>query len=117
MPGLEKHFERLVALVLLSLFIWRVALSGQMLLDKKVASSVSKQYSKWRLFPSLTICFGVKNIYKKGLLENIDGNLRRLLNKVVLSLRHRNVTESGFQMASGIIKWSILFQGKLFQEG
>ena len=117
MADIEKLFGRLVSFVLLVIFIWRVVLSGQLLLERKISSSVSKQYSKWRLFPSLTICFGVKNIYKKGLLENIDGNLRRLLNKVVLSLRHRNVTESGFEMASGIIKWSRLFQGKLFQEG
>ena len=95
MPGLEKHFERLVALVLLSLFLWRVALSGQMLLDKKVASSVSKQYSKWRLFPSLSICLGMNNVYTKELLEDIDGNLKKLLDEVLLSFKHKNISESG----------------------
>ena len=95
MPGLEKHFERLVALVLLSLFIWRVALSGQMLLDKKVASSVSKQYSKWRLFPSLSICLGMNNVYGTELLEDIDGNLKKLLDEVLLSFKHTNISESG----------------------
>ena len=95
MPGLEKHFERLVALVLLSLFIWRVALSGQMLLDKKVASSVSKQYSKWRLFPSLSICMGLKNAISVNILDDIDGNLKRLLNEVLVSFKHKNVSDSG----------------------
>ena len=95
MPGLEKHFERLVALVLLSLFIWRVALSGQMLLDKKVASSVSKQYSKWRLFPSLSICMGLKNAISVNILDDIDGNLKRLLDEVLVSFKHKNVSDSG----------------------
>ena len=95
MPELEKHFGRLVALVLLSLFIWRVVLSGQMLLDNKVAWSVSRQYSKWRLFPSLSICLGMKNVIGEELLEDIDGNLKILLDEVLLSFWHGNYSESG----------------------
>ena len=94
MPELEKHFGRLVALVLLSLFIWRVVLSGQMLLDNKVAWSVSRQYSKWRLFPSLSICLGMKNVIGEELLEDIDGNLNILLDEVLLSFHHGNVSDS-----------------------
>ena len=90
MAEIEKHFGRLLTLFLLSLFIWRVALSGEMLLDEKIASSVSKQYSKWRLFPSLSICMGLKNMS-----QNIDGNLHRLLDEVVISFSHMNVSESG----------------------
>ena len=95
MPGLEKHFGRLVALVLLFLFIWRVVLSGQMLLDKKVTSSVSKQYSKWRLFPSLSICVGLNDAIGPELLKDIDGNFKTLLDEVLISLWHPNVLESG----------------------
>ena len=95
MPRLEKHFGRLVALVLLSLFIWRVALSGQMLLDRKVASSVSKQYSEWRLFPSLSICMGLKNAITVDILEDIDGNLKRLLDEVLLSFKQKSISKSG----------------------
>ena len=94
MPKLEKHFGRLVAFVLLSLFIWRVVLSGQMLLDRKIASSVSKQYSRWRLFPSLSICMGMKNIVREEVLEDIDGNLQKLLDDVLLSFWHYNVSDS-----------------------
>ena len=94
MHGLEKHFGRLVTLVLLSLFIWRVALSGQMLLDRKVASSVSKQYSEWRLFPSLSICMGLKNAITIDILEDIDGNLKRLLDEVLMAFKHKNVSDS-----------------------
>ena len=95
MYRLETHFGKLVAFVLLSLFIWRVVLSGEMLLDKKVASSVSKQYSNWRLFPSLSICFGMKNVYSEELLEDIDHNLKRVLDEVLLSFYHKNVSELG----------------------
>ena len=95
MPRLEKHFGRLVASVLLSLFIWRVALSGQMLLDKKITSSVSKQYSKWRLFPSLSICVGLNNAVREDLLKDIDSNFKTLLDKVLISFWHTTVLESG----------------------
>ena len=95
MAEIERYFGRLVTLTLLSLFIWRVVLSGQMLLDKKIASSESKQYSNWRLIPSLSFCLALKNVIREELLENIDGNLQRLLDKVVTSFWHRNVSESG----------------------
>ena len=95
MAEIDKHFGRLFTLVLFGLFIWRVALSGQMLLDNKISSSVSKQYSKWRLFPSLSICLGLKNVIHEEILDNIDGNLQRLLDEVVVSFWHKNVSESG----------------------
>ena len=92
---MEEHFGRLLTLILLSLFIWRVSMSGQMLLNKKIASTASKQYSKWRLFPSLSICVALKNVVREEIFKNIDGNLSRLLNEAVLSFRHMNITESG----------------------
>ena len=95
MSRLEKNLGRLVALVLLSLFIWRVVLSGKMLLDAKITSSVSKEYSKWRLFPSLSICFAMRNVYTKELLEDIDGTLMQLLDEVLLSFLHKNTSEAG----------------------
>ena len=94
MRELEKYFGRLVALVLLSLFIWRVVLSGQMLLENKISTSVSKHYSEWRLFPSLSICLAMKNVIKEELLEDIDGNLNILLDEVLLSFHHGNVSDS-----------------------
>ena len=113
MVDIERHFGRLITLVLLVVFIWRVALSGQMLLDKKIGSTLSKQYSKWRLFPSLSICLRLKNIMRKKLLENIDGHFRRLLNKVVLSFRHRNITESGWEGGKSVIERSKWHLGKI----
>ena len=95
MADIDRHFGRLVTLVLLAVFIWRVVLSGQMLLDKKIASSISKQYSKWRLFPSLSICLRLNDIKREELMKNIDGNLQRLMDGVVISFSHRNVTDSG----------------------
>ena len=94
MADIEKHFGRLLTLILLALFIWRVALSGQMLLDGKIATSVSKQYSKWRLFPSFTICLHLKGVQKTEILNDIDGNLRKLSDEVIISYWHRNVTET-----------------------
>ena len=95
MLDIEKQFGRLLTLVLLVLFIWRVALSRQMLLDKVVASSVTKQYSKWRLFPSLTICMDLRSAGKKKPMKNINGKLERLVDRAIISFTHWNVSESG----------------------
>ena len=95
MADIDRYFGRLLTLTLLSLFIWRVVLSGQMLLDRKIASSESNQFSNWRLIPSLSICLALKNVVREELLENIDGNSQRLLDEVVTSFWNRNVSESG----------------------
>ena len=103
MSEISRHFERLVTLVLIVLFTWRVALSGKALLDKKIASTVSKQYSKWRLFPSFSICFVLKSADEKisywqrapEILENVEDNLQRILDDVVVDFQHSNQTESG----------------------
>ena len=95
MPSLQKHFGRLVTLALLLLFIWRVALSGKMLLDKKISTSVSKIYSKFRLYPSLSICVALKNVIREELLNDINSNLEKLLDEVLISFRHTTVSESG----------------------
>ena len=95
MADIDRYFGRLLTLTLLSLFIWRVVLSGQMLLDRKIASSESNQFSNWRLIPSLSICLALKNVVREELLENIDGNSQRLMDEVVTSFWNRNVSESG----------------------
>ena len=106
MKDLEKQSGRFVAVILLGVFIWRVTLSGHLLLDEKIASSQSKQYSRWRLFPSLTICMGLKNVHYKDLLQNIDANLQRLKDEVVVSLKHKNITESGWERHRSWSPWS-----------
>ena len=92
-----KHDEllgKLVVLALLLCFSWRVYECGQKLLDDKIGLSVSKQFSQFRLFPSLSICMYLKNITKKSLLEDIDGHLQALLDDVLISLMHLNGTNS-----------------------
>ena len=95
MLSLQKHFGRLVTLVLLVLFIWRVALSGKMLLDKKISTSVSNIYSKFRLYPSLSICVALKNVVREELLDDVSSNLEKLLNEVLISFWHTTISESG----------------------
>ena len=82
--------EKLVVLVLLSYFSCRVWQSGQKLFDDKIGLSVSEKFSEYRLFPSLSICFFMKNITREFVPENVDGNLQRLLNDVLLHFVHRN---------------------------
>ena len=74
---------------------YKIAHCGARLLDGKIATSISKQYSKWRLFPSLTICLHLKGVEKTEILNDIDGNLKKLSDDVIISYWHRNVTEAG----------------------
>ena len=94
MLDFDKLVGRLVALALLSYFSWRVWQSGQKLYENKIGLSVSKQFSQFRLFPSLSICMYMKDITKELLLEDIDGILQRLLDDVLIHLMHKNGTKS-----------------------
>ena len=58
MPNLKKYLGRIVFLILLAFFIWRVVESGKNLLSYETVISVSKKYSNLRLHPSLSICVG-----------------------------------------------------------
>ena len=83
-------FEKLVVLVLLSYFSWRVWQSGQKLFDDKIGLSVSEKFSEYRLFPSLSICFSMKNLTREFIPEHVEGNLQKVLNDVLLHFVHRN---------------------------
>ena len=90
MPNLTNYFGNIVFLILLVLFIWRVVESGAKLFSYKTVTSVSKQYSKLRWHPSLSICMGLKNTTWMSLLNDIDGNLLRFKDDVLIDLAHYN---------------------------
>ena len=89
-PTTLKYVGRIVFSLLLAFFIWRVVESGEDLFSYDVVTSVSKQYSKLRLHPSLSICVGLKNVTIQALLEDIDGTLQSLLQDVLMALVHHN---------------------------
>ena len=90
----DKLLGRLVVLALLSYFSWRIFQSGQKLFDDKIGLSVSQEFSKYRLFPSLSICMSLKNVNQTSLLKDIDGTLQRTLDDVLSYVVHRNGTKS-----------------------
>ena len=81
---------KFVVLVLLSYFSWRVWQSGQKLFDDKIGHIVSKKFSEYRLFPSLSICFYMKNRTRESFPADIDGSLQSLLDDVIVDFGHRN---------------------------
>ena len=95
MPEFRKIPGRVVLFTLLFYFSWIVLQSGRKLFDDKIGLSVSKQFSRYRLFPSLSICTYLENITSKTLMEDIDMNLQRFLDDVLIYFHHSNVSESG----------------------
>ena len=93
MIKLNTVLGNVMVLVLLSCFSWRVWQSGQKLFDDKIGLSVSEEFSDYRLFPSLSICLFMKNMTRDFVPENVDGNLQRLLNDVLVDFAHRNGSE------------------------
>ena len=94
MLKIKEVLQKVMVLMLLSYFLWRVWQSGQKLFDGKIGNSVSKKFSEYRLYPSLSICFFMKNITQKSFLEGFDGYyLQRALDDVLLGFAHRNVSE------------------------
>ena len=64
--------------------------SGKKLMSYDTVDSVSKQHSELRLHPSLSVCTGYKNFTWEALLEDIDGNLQKFKEDVLVSLEHKN---------------------------
>ena len=90
MSVLRKNLGRVVLLTLVIYFSWIVIRSGGKLFDEKIGMSVSRKFSRYRLFPSMSICMQVENITK-----NIDVNLHRVLDNVLISIYHRNLSDTG----------------------
>ena len=80
--------------MLLLCFSWRVLKSGQNLFNGRVGLGVSKNFSKYRLFPSLSICMSLKNVTQESLLKDIHGTLQRTLDEVLIDIWHKNGTKS-----------------------
>ena len=94
MLKINELLQKVMVLMLLSYFLWRVWQSGQKLFDGKIGNSVSKKFSEYRLYPSLSICFFMTNITRESYLEGFDGYyLQRALDDVLLGFAHRNVSE------------------------
>ena len=92
MLKLEIVLDKLIFLLLLSCFLWTVYLAGQKFLEDKIGLSVSNPFSQYRLFPSMSICMTLK-MDQKQLLKDIDGNLQKVLDDVLIKFVHKNVTE------------------------
>ena len=90
----DKFLGKLVVLLLLLFFSWRVYQCGQKLFDDKIGLSVSKNFSKYRLFPSLSICMILNNVNQTSPLKDIDGTLQRTLDEVLIDIVHKNGTKS-----------------------
>ena len=67
--------------------------SGIQLVSYDAVTSVSRQYSKFRLHPSLSICLGLKDVTMKSLLDDIDGTLQGFLDDVLIYVAHYNGSE------------------------
>ena len=92
MLKLEILLDKLVLLVLLTCFSWTVYLAWQKFFEDKIGLSVSNPFSQYRLFPSMSICMTLK-MDQKQLLKDIDGNLQKVLDDVLIKFVHKNVTE------------------------
>ena len=88
----EIVLDKLIFLALLAYFSLTVYWAGQKILEKKIGLSVSNPFSQYRLFPSMSNCMTLKMTQKK-LLKDIDGNLQKVLDDVLIKFVHKNVTE------------------------
>ena len=94
MADFDKLLGKIVVLTIVSYFSWRVFQSGQKLLARKIGLSVSEEFSPNRLFPSMSICMYLREIANNSLFQDIDGNLQKVLDDVLIHLVHKNGTKS-----------------------
>ena len=88
----ETVLDKLIFLVLLTYFSWTLFDAGKKMNEGKIGLSVSNPFSQFRLFPSMSICITLK-MDQKQLLKDIDGNLQKVLDDVLIKFVHKNVTE------------------------
>ena len=88
----QTLLDKLIFVVLLTYFSCTVFWAGKKMDEGKIGLSVSNPFSQYRLFPSMSICMTLKTD-QKWLLKNIDGNLQKVLDDVLIKFVHKNVTE------------------------
>ena len=96
MYTLMKINGQLVFGILLVSFLYRVSFSTQRYFDAKIGITISREFSEWRLMPSVSICFAKKNVSMAFMLSNANHNLLQVKNEVLTHFTHTNITEHGF---------------------
>ena len=78
--GIVKSVGRLLAVALISFFVWQVVIAAGKLSDKKTAVSVTTYYKESRLMPSVSVCFRNKkeNYQYNGTEVELGLNITRL---------------------------------------
>ena len=74
--------------------------------DEKIGLSVSNPFSQFRLFPSMSICMTLKGVNQKKLLKDINGNLQKVLDDVLIQFVHKNFTHSGTRVEQHVLSWN-----------
>ena len=100
----ETVLDKLIFLVLLTYFSWTLFDAGKKMNEGKIGLSVSNPFSQFRLFPSMSIC--ITTVQHEELLKDIDGNLQKVLDDVLIQFVHKNFTHSGTRVEQHILSWN-----------
>ena len=96
MSTLLKITGRLVYAILLAIFLYRVGFSIERYFETKIGTTTSREYSDWRLMPSVSVCFSKRNSSFESLFSgDVDRNLQQVKDEVLMRFWHRNFTEDG----------------------
>ena len=87
----ETVLDKLIFLVLLTYFSWTLFDAGKKMNEGKIGLSVSNPFSQFRLFPSMSIC--ITTVQHEELLKDIDGNLQKVLDDVLIQFVHKNCSD------------------------
>ena len=96
MSTLLKITGRLVYAILLAIFLYRVGFSIERYFGAKIGTTTSREYSDWRLMPSVSVCFSKRNSSFESLFSgDVDRNLQQVKDEVLMRFSHRNFTKDG----------------------
>ena len=96
MSTLLKITGRLVYAILLAIFLYRVGFSIERYFEAKIGTTTSREYSDWRLMPSVSVCFSKRNSSFESLFSgDVDRNLQQVKDEVLMRFSHRNFTKDG----------------------
>ena len=87
--SMKNLFKKLVFFLLLALFLYAINNAARKLMDRKIGVTVSRGYSDYRLFPSISICFVMKGVNRDDAFPHIDDTLNHTRYEVLINLRDK----------------------------
>ena len=87
--NMKKILKNMVFFLLLAQLLYATYKARRKLMDGKIGVTVSRSYSDYRLFPSISICFQRQGVNIDNIFPGVDTALNETRDAVLINLRDK----------------------------